>query len=99
MSVQQQIESLRVQRAAEWYELMTSGEANEADNHEFQSWLAESPLNSTALLKLTALSRELREAVQEQGFNREALLKDLPGTAVSFLQTPSDGASSVSSRR
>jgi transmembrane sensor len=69
MSVQEQMERLRIRRAAEWYETFRSGEAGEQEREEFAAWIAESPLNSAAYYQITALARETREAAREAGLS------------------------------
>jgi transmembrane sensor len=77
MNVQRQIERLRVQRAAEWYEAMSDGEADEVQREEFAAWLAESPLNSAAYYKITALARETRAAGREARLSGRSLIHEL----------------------
>jgi transmembrane sensor len=92
MNVQRQIEKLRVQRAAEWYEAMSNGEADEAQCGEFVAWVAESPLNSAAYYKITALARETREAGREARLSGRPLLQDLQPEVMALTEWSSAGA-------
>ena len=76
MSVQEQIDDLRTQRAAEWLQLLR--EDGEEARAGFTRWIGESPLNLEEYLKLEALSRETQSVLRSAAFDRAALLKDLP---------------------
>jgi len=87
MNVQEQIEKLRVRRAAEWLEIMTGGEPSEGECEGFSKWMAESPLNSSAFLKLSALSRQTMIAARDAGL-RPGAVSDSRDSVVSLGVAP-----------
>ncbi|MBL8269049.1 FecR family protein [Steroidobacter sp.] len=87
MSIQEQIETLRTQRAAQWLEIMHSGAAEQ--NAEFLRWITESPRNLEEFLKLEALSRETRATLQSGALDRNALLENSRKQVLQFAPTAS----------
>jgi transmembrane sensor len=87
MTTERQIEQLRKRRAAEW--LQTLGEGDAVHNSTFVAWLAESPLNLEAFLKITALSVETRSALKSLPFDQDALLQSLKSNVVSLTAAKS----------
>jgi transmembrane sensor len=77
MSVQKQIEQLLSHRAAEWLELMSSGEATPEDNQAFVAWVCESPRHMEEILKHIGISHEVRRALQGRELDQAALLQSL----------------------
>jgi len=66
MEVQRQIDQLLVQRAAEWFEVLQTGDAS--DRAAFVAWLRQSKLHVEKFLEIVALDKELqllRPALEE----------------------------------
>lgn len=99
MNLQAQMEKLRRQRAAEWYQIMRSREAGDSERQQFTTWIAESPLNSAAYFKIVALSREMREAAREAGLSGLALVDSLNPKVVPLAEPPIEAASSFARKR
>ncbi|HEX4973578.1 MAG TPA: FecR domain-containing protein [Steroidobacteraceae bacterium] len=73
-TVQDEIDRLRTQRAAEWLEILHERDHPDA-RAEFVRWISESPLNMDEFLKLDALSRETRAVLSSPQFDRQLLLQ------------------------
>lgn len=101
MSVQKQIDQLLSHRAAEWLELMSSGEATPEDNQAFVAWACESPRHMEEILKHIGISHELRRALQGRPLERAELLQSLTPnvTPLAPRERPEPVAQAVPRRR
>ena len=82
-AVQDEIDRLRTQRAAEWLEILRDG--HHRDTHaEFMRWITESPLNMDEFMKLDALSRETRAVLNSPQFDRQLLLQAVASQVIPF---------------
>jgi ferric-dicitrate binding protein FerR (iron transport regulator) len=95
MNLQEQMEKLRKRQAAEWYGVMRSGEADAEALEKFGAWIAESPLNSAAYLKIIALSRETRLAAREAGLSGYALIPRLDPKVFQFAESGAEPGAPV----
>lgn len=93
MNLQEQMERLRRRQAAEWYGNIRSGEADAEELDRFSSWLAESPLNSAAYLKIVALSRETRMAARDAGLSGRPLIPLLDPKVIPLTESRSEPGS------
>ena len=100
MSIQKQIDQLRAQRAAEWLELMTSGDATLADNQAFISWVCESPRHMEEVVELIGISHEVHSALHEKPLDRDELLRKLTSNVTAFpLEQPKPATEAKSASR
>lgn len=91
-TVQDEIDRLRTQRAAEWLEILREGDHPDA-HAEFVSWISESPLNMDEFMKLDALSRETRAVLSSPQLDRQQLLRAVASQVLPFERTNAKTAS------
>lgn len=97
-TVQDEIDRLRTQRAAEWLEILR--ERDQPDTRaEFMRWITESPLNMDEFLKLDALARETRALLSSSQFDRQLLMQAAAAQVIRFDRMASGSESRSDSGR
>jgi transmembrane sensor len=73
MSVQQQIDRLLAQRAAEWFEVYRTGQTEQYP--AFVAWLTESPRHMQEFLEIAGRYTAVRDALRSDVLDHQALLR------------------------
>jgi transmembrane sensor len=91
MTVQRQIDQLRIQRASEWLEVLKSGDTQQ--HSAFIHWITESPRHVEEFLALVALDRELQSSDLKERFDLDTLIANSspPVTEISPPRRPPAG--------
>ncbi len=84
MNVQQQIDRLITQRAAEWFETLKNARTEEYP--QFVRWIGESPRHMAEFMAVLAMHRALPGAFARAGIDREALLKRISSNVSPLTQ-------------